>query len=62
MIAEPQILSELEISQIVVFVAKSLADPDAHPDRLRGLIPVSVPSGLPVHHFEYDVARAKCSI
>ena len=62
LIAQPHSLSELEISQIVVFVEKSLADPDAHPDRLRSLIPGEVPSGLPVHQFEYDAARAKCSI
>ncbi len=62
LIAQPQILSELEISQIITFVAKSLADPDAHPDQLRSLIPLSVPSGLPVHEFEYGEARAECSI
>jgi len=62
LIAQPQILSELEISQIIAFVAKSLADPGAHPDQLRSLIPLSVPSGLPVHEFEYGEARAECSI
>lgn len=62
LIAQPQILSELEISQIIAFVEKSLSDPDAHPDRLRSLIPASVPSGLPVHEFEFDEARAECSV
>ena len=62
LIAQPQILSELEISQIIAFVEKSLSDPDAHPDRLRSLIPASVPSGLPVHEFEFDEARGECSV
>jgi cytochrome c peroxidase len=62
LIAQPQILSELEISQIIAFLEKSLSDPDAHPDRLRSLIPASVPSGLPVHEFEFDEARSECSI
>jgi cytochrome c peroxidase len=62
LILEPQILSELEISQLVLFVGKSLTDPDAHPDRLRSLIPTSVPSGLPVHEFQYGTARGNCSI
>ena len=62
LIAQPKILSELEISQIIAFVEKSLSDPDAHPDRLRSLIPASVPSGLPVHEFEFDEARGECSV
>jgi hypothetical protein len=62
LILQPHELSELEVTQIIAFVEKSLTDPDAHPDRLRELIPTSVPSGLPMHDFEYGAVRGKCAI
>jgi hypothetical protein len=62
LILNPHILSEVEIAQIMAFVRVSLTDPDAHPDRLRSLIPTSVPSGLPVHQFEFGAPERKCAI
>lgn len=61
-IAEPPILSETEILQIIQFLRISLTDPDAHPERLRALIPAAVPSGLPVHHFQFGAPQRTCSI
>lgn len=56
----PPTISEVEFRQIVAFVEFALADPDAHPDRLRSLVPARVPSGLQVHDFQFDVARPSC--
>lgn len=49
-----------QFDDLVAFVEISLADPDAHPDALRYLIPTSLPSGLPVHDFEYGAPRPEC--
>ncbi len=62
LILNPHILSEVEIAQIMAFVRVSLTDPDAHPDRLRSLIPTSLPSGLPVHQFEFGAPERQCAI
>lgn len=59
LIRDPVGLTEEEFDQILDFVAHALTDPDAAPDRLMGLVPESVPSGLPVHEFQ-PVAPSDC--
>lgn len=49
-----------QFDDLVSFVETSLSDPEAHPDALRDLIPATVPSGLPVHDFEFGLLRAEC--
>jgi cytochrome c peroxidase len=49
-----------EFSDLLAFVEISLADPEAHPDALRHLIPSTVPSGLPVHDFQYGSTAPEC--
>jgi cytochrome c peroxidase len=58
--AEPRDLSDEEIRQITAFVGRGLADPDARPSALRSLIPATVPSGLPVHEFDFDLPPRDC--
>ena len=52
LLAEPINLTETEFWQLVAFVRFGLLDPDAQPDRLRLLIPKSVPSGMPMLVFQ----------
>jgi cytochrome c peroxidase len=52
LIKDPVSLTAEEFDQIVDFVANALTDPGAAPERLIGLVPASVPSGLPVHEFQ----------
>lgn len=47
-------LSEEEIGLILTFVRDALTDPEAAPEALRSLIPDAVPSGLPVHDFDFE--------
>ena len=47
-------------SDLLEFVAVSLSDPEAHPDALRHLVPETVPSGLPVHEFEFGATVNEC--
>jgi cytochrome c peroxidase len=54
-------LTDDEVRILTDFVRNGLSDPDAHPDALRHLIPDAVPSGLPVHDFEYDITPPTCS-
>jgi cytochrome c peroxidase len=59
---EPRgILTDDEFRNLTDFVQNALMDPDAHPDALRHLIPDAVPSGLPVHDFEYDITPPSCN-
>jgi cytochrome c peroxidase len=60
LVDDPPPLTDTEIDQIVDFVGHGLTDRDARPDRLRALIPESVPGGLPVHDFELDIVRPEC--
>ena len=60
LVRDPPLLTKAEVDLIVDFVAHALSDPDAHPDRLRDLIPSTVPSGLPVHRFETEAVRPDC--
>lgn len=59
---DPRDFSEEEFDALVAFVGEALADPDASPEALRSLVPPSVPSGLPVHEFEFDLpsSQARC--
>lgn len=58
----PPDLTEEEILEITAFIRFALTDPDAHPERLRSLIPATVPSGLPVHDFDFDLPPNDCSL
>jgi cytochrome c peroxidase len=57
----PRDLTDEEIRLITTFVEHALADPDAHPSALAALVPGSVPSGLPVHDFDFDVPPRICN-
>jgi cytochrome c peroxidase len=51
-LSTPIVLTERQFEQLIAFVRHGLLDPRATPDRLRRLIPRSVPSGRPVLVFE----------
>ena len=53
LLARPARLSEEEVGQLVEFVRVGLLDPDARPERLRHLIPASLPSGRPGFEFQF---------
>ena len=57
----PRPITEEEMSQMVSFLEHALSDPDAHPSRLASLVPERVPSGLPVHDFQFDAPRPSCN-
>ena len=52
LLAKPTRLSAREFDALVAFVRDGLLDPRALPTSLCGLVPVSVPSGIPVARFE----------
>ncbi len=52
-LATPISLTSGQIDQLVAFVRDGLLDPRAKPERLRRLVPQSVPSGRPVLIFEF---------
>ncbi|HEU4744744.1 MAG TPA: cytochrome c peroxidase [Anaerolineales bacterium] len=52
-LSTPIVLTESQFDQLLAFVRDGLLDPRATPDRLRRLIPHSVPSGRPVLVFEF---------
>ena len=54
-----QPLPDDEFDQVLDFVLNALTDPGAHPDSLRALVPTSLPSGLPLHHFEWGIQAPK---
>jgi cytochrome c peroxidase len=49
----PLLLTDEEFQQLVVFVRNGLTDPADHPDRLRRLVPDALPSGQPLHVFQF---------
>ena len=49
----PVALTAEEFDRLVGFVRHGLTDPAARPERLRHLLPAVVPSGEPVHRFEF---------
>ncbi len=52
-LSTPIVLTESQFDQLLAFVRYSLLDPRANPDRLRRLVPRTVPSGRPVLIFEF---------
>jgi cytochrome c peroxidase len=52
LLATPKALTETEFRQLVEFVRYGLTDDRARPERLRSLIPLTVPSGRTVPKFE----------
>jgi cytochrome c peroxidase len=52
-LSTPIILTESQFDQLLAFVRHGLLDPRATPNRLRHLIPHTVPSGRPVLVFEF---------
>lgn len=51
-LSAPIKLSGDEFNDLVTFVCEGLLDPNAKPEKLCDLIPLSVPGGEPVHKFE----------
>ncbi len=60
LIGHPPELSEAQIQSIILFVGKSLTDPDAAPALQMRSIPDAVPSGLPVARFQLAPAKPEC--
>lgn len=54
LVAHPINLSDDEFQQLVDFVRNGLLDPRARPNRLKVLVPKTVPSGRPVLNFEFQ--------
>ena len=54
LLATPISLSEEEFNSLVDFVRQGLLDKRAQPERLRNLVPRSVPSGRPTLQFQFD--------
>ncbi len=52
-LAQPIVLSDQEFRQLVAFVREGLLDRRARPERLRRLVPKSLPSGRPPLIFEF---------
>jgi cytochrome c peroxidase len=52
-LATPITLTNEQIDQLVAFLRYGLLDPRAKPERLRRLVPRSVPSGRPMLIFEF---------
>lgn len=52
-LAAPRAFSDEEVRQLVAFVGDGLLDPRARPERLRRLVPATVPSGRPTLQFEF---------
>ena len=52
LVNEPTKLSRLEFEDLVTFVREALLDPRAKPRNACGLVPTSVPSGMPVLFIE----------
>lgn len=49
-------LSPGEFQYLVEFVRVGLQDPEATPERMRTLVPTRLPSGRPVHQFQFPAA------
>ena len=52
-LSTPIVLTESQFEELVTFVSHGLLDPRATPERLRHLVPHSVPSGRPTLVFEF---------
>lgn len=53
LLTAPIVLSEEEFTDLVNFVRWGLLDPGATPERMRGLVPERLPSGLRAHQFQF---------
>lgn len=53
MLSTPIVVTEAQFEQLLAFVRNGLLDPRATPERLRRLVPHSVPSGRPMLVFEF---------
>ncbi len=53
----PLALTAEEFDQLVGFVRHGLTDPAARPERLRHLVPGALPSGEPLHQFEFQFGQ-----
>lgn len=53
LLATPIVLDDGEFTQLVEFVRHGLLDPGARPERMRGLVPERLPSGLRAHRFQF---------
>jgi cytochrome c peroxidase len=49
----PVVLAETQFADLVAFVRNGLLDPAARPENLRTLVPAALPSGRPMHTFEF---------
>jgi len=54
LLSTPMKLSEPQIESIVAFVSDGLLDPDSRPERLRRLVPKTLPSGREPLTFEFN--------
>ena len=54
LLATPKQLAEPQIEAIIAFVRDGLLDPDARPERLRHLVPKTLPSGRTPLTFQFD--------
>ncbi len=57
LLRRPVALSEEEFTQLVDFLRYGLLDSDARPNELRGLVPTTLPSGLPGFRFQFPEGR-----
>jgi cytochrome c peroxidase len=55
LVASPTFLSDAEIDHLVAFVRDGLLDPRARAERLRRLVPSTVPSGSQPLIFQFDL-------
>ena len=53
LLATPIVLTSEQFDQLIAFVRYGLLDPRAQPQKLRRLVPRTVPSGQPVLRFEF---------
>lgn len=55
----PTVLTDEEFDQLVGFVRHGLTDPAAQPERLRHVLPGALPSGEPLHEFQFGFGRGR---
>jgi len=59
LLAKPIVLTREQLQDLVAFVREGLLDPRAEPQKLRSLVPDSVPSGRAVLTFEFPPDQPK---
>ncbi len=55
----PIVLDNRQFADLLAFVRDALLDPRARPERLKRLVPASVPSGRPTLRFEFPAVSAR---